>query len=373
MSTMKNLILISLLILIIHLLPAQTNEKTHRPFQLSFISPLSTNGIESPKIDNTVSINLLAGVNGGVKAFEIGGIMNWNQGSVQGLQMAGITNIVRGSMTGLQVGGIYNFSQESQSGVQIGGIANSTMKQSVGLTLAGIANYQSGAKGVSMAGITNVNFGKSSGLQVAGIANVNLGSVTGLQLAGIYNYVSTLNGAQIGFVNYSDSVSKGIPIGFISIVRKNGYRKLEFESNETFYGNLTFKTGVRRFYNIFSIGGRPGKTGYWGPGYGIGSAWDVNPKVGMNIDLIAYHVNEGESWTNELNLMNRLKLNLSYRISPRLELIGGPVYVVSVSQITDAEGNVIGGGYLPTWTLSDKVHGSTRVSSYLGFNIGLRL
>ena len=120
---MKNLILISLFIIAIIPLSAQTEKKTSRTFQLSFISPMGTNGIESPQIDNTVSLNILAGVNGGVRAFEMGALMNWNQGSVRGFQIAGITNVVRGSTTGAQIGGIYNFSEDNQTGVQIGGIA----------------------------------------------------------------------------------------------------------------------------------------------------------------------------------------------------------------------------------------------------------
>ncbi len=90
----------------------------------------------------------------------------------------------------------------------------------------------------------------------------------------------------------------------------------------------------------------------------------------MNVDLLTYHVNEGETWTNELNLMNGLKLNFAYKLSSRFEMIGGPVYVIAVSKITDAEGNVIGGSYVPSWTVTDGVHGSTRVSGYLGINLG---
>src|SRR5690554_114540 len=72
--------------------PAERKET--RPFQATFITPFGTNGADAPRIENKFSLNMLAGVNGGVQGFEAGGLANVILGSVRGSQLAGLANYV---------------------------------------------------------------------------------------------------------------------------------------------------------------------------------------------------------------------------------------------------------------------------------------
>ncbi len=47
-----------------------------RPFQISFVTPMGTNGLESGKVTNRISVNLLAGYAGGLEGIEVGGFFN---------------------------------------------------------------------------------------------------------------------------------------------------------------------------------------------------------------------------------------------------------------------------------------------------------
>lgn len=386
----RTLILLGLLIIMSQAV-AQDSVKINRTFQFSFIYPLGTSGVDAHKYSNLISLNMLGGINGGVRAFEAGGLFNWNSGSVKGAQLAGFLNANTkgaeglqasglgnyngGDMTGAQATGFVNVNTGLMKGAQFSGMVNYNGKGMTGATGAGFANLTLGnIRGFQGAGLTNVNIGDVNGVSAAGFANYSHGTTNGLQISGFYNHTKVLNGVQIGFFNYVDSLKKGVPIGFLSFVRKNGYRRIEFEANETFYGNLSFKTGTQRFYNILSIGGSTRGMGYWGFGYGVGTAVNFSEKLGMNIDLVSTQVMEGSRWQDELNLMNRLKVNAHYRFKNGLEVFGGPTYVVSTSTITDSEGNITGGSFEPGNTFYDKIVGDeTRVRMYIGFNVGVRL
>ncbi|MBY0424673.1 MAG: STN domain-containing protein, partial [Cytophagales bacterium] len=60
-----------------------------RPGQFTLVYPIGTSWIYSPKYKNTVSINLLFGINGGIKGVDAGGMVN----------------VVRRNLIGVQVGG----------------------------------------------------------------------------------------------------------------------------------------------------------------------------------------------------------------------------------------------------------------------------
>ena len=64
------------------------------PFQVTFVTPIGTNGVSSPEILNEFSFNMLVGVNGGVDGFELGGLINIDNGPVSGAQISGFGNII---------------------------------------------------------------------------------------------------------------------------------------------------------------------------------------------------------------------------------------------------------------------------------------
>jgi hypothetical protein len=383
---------------------SEQEQKNKQIAQVTFVAPVGSNGIYSANYINHFSLNVLVGVSGGVDGLELGGLQNITQGSVSGLQLAGIGNFATGSLRGVQMAGMFNTNQKADglmasgianvtsssargallsgianvgvgksSALMVSGITNVAVAGNHGLQISGIANYNGHAgKGTQMAGIANVNLSSTSRFQLAGILNYNKNCTKGAQLAGIANYTKSLDGFQLGLINVADTLERGVPLGLLSVVRHGGYRAFELESTETFWANATFKMGVPKLYNIFTAGfthehGRD----YWTFGLGLGSVVPIGKTIGLNIDLTSSHINEEEWWTNDLNLLNRLKLNLWIDAGP-LTLFGGASLNVYVTNLVDAEGNIGGSLINPNNNLYDRVHGTTRTIIYPGYNFGIR-
>jgi len=66
-------------------------------------------------------------------------------------------------------------------------------------------------------------------------------------------------------------------------------------------------------------------------------------------------------------------VNFSYKLTDRIEFYGGPSFNVTISGVKDAEGNIIGESFSPSWGLSSKTYKKNQVKTYLGFNLGVRL
>ena len=96
--------------------------------QFTVLPGLSTNGDSAKTYTNNLSFNLFAGINGGVKGFELGSFVNVLNKDLEGMQVAGIANIVQGKSSALQVAGIVNYNKDTFQGIQVGGITNITEK-----------------------------------------------------------------------------------------------------------------------------------------------------------------------------------------------------------------------------------------------------
>lgn len=365
-----------------------SEELEHRPFQISFVYPLSTNGAQGYKYVNKVSFNILSGYAGGLEGAEFGGIANLEKSYVRGVQFAGIANIVGGSVTGAQFAGITNIVKEPVEGVQFAGIANVT-KGSVtkGGQFAGFINVSKGSvSSMQAAGFINVVQGDMQGAQAAGFANVIKGDAKGLQIAGFTNVARKIHGAQIGgflnvarkvhgaqigFINIADSVD-GVQIGFLNIA-KNGYYRVEVWGSETMYANAAFKMGTRQLHSIFAVGYRSeGSKNYIAYGYGMGTEITASNRLALNLDLIAWQINEGSNWNEDLNMLNQFRANMSFRVGRRTQIFAGPTFNVYVSRIYDAEKERYGIPLTP-WKVYDETHGNTNVVMWPGFNVGIRI
>lgn len=372
--------------------------------QLTFITPIGSNGLYAGEITNNFSINMLIGLSGGVQGFELGGLHNTTKGDVRGVQLAGLGNVSTGVVNGLQIGGLYNVDVNLTKGLiaagianvvtgpsagahfagitnvtlreswsfQASGISNVSVEGNHGMQIAGISNYNGKeSEGAQLAGIANVNLAEHNSFQLAGIANVAINTTKGTQIAGIANYTKKLNGFQLGLINIADTVERGVPLGLFSIV-KHGYYAFELEANDAFWINGTYKMGVPKLYNIFTLGfNRQNGQEMWAVGLGLGSLLPVGKHWGFNIDLTASHVNENEWWTEDLNLLNRLKWNAWVDLGP-LQLFGGASINVYVSNLTDDEGNPGGNLIDPNLSFYKAIHGRTLTNVYPGFNFGLR-
>ena len=360
--------------------------------QVSILPFVGTNAQKSNQVTNHISLNVFWGTNGGLDGFEVGGFANSIKEDAKGVQVAGLGNTVGNNLVGTQVSGLFNVVGEHSEGVQVSGLFNIAKKAS-GVQAAGLFNIAPKAfSGVQAAALFNVG-GEGDGLQVAPIFNASSGSVSTqisalfnvggdvkqMQISPLLNVAKKVNGFQIGLINVADSIS-GVPFGILNIVKK-GYNRVEIGAGETLTANASLKLGVRSFYNIFHVGARRDKMidandntseeFSWGLGYGIGSAIQLEPWLLMNFEGLAVHVNEGEQWTNQLNLLTQFKILMDVRLSRRMSLFFGPSGNIMFSRLEDLETGQIGSNIMP-YTFYDETNGTTNTKMWVGFNGGLR-
>ncbi len=335
----------------------------YRTIQVSLVPFIGTNHTLSGNVINEYSFNIFGGYALGVEKLEIGTFFNIDRGDVKGMQYAGFFNAVGGktygcssgfvnldrdSVKGAELAGLINLSLNGTENFSAAGLLNVTHRDSRGTHLAGLANVAIGnQKGVHLAGLFNfstqattpfqgaglfnfaaggmngaqasglVNFagGELRGAQVSGLINFAPGKIYGAQVSGLINYATKVHGAQVGFLNITDSI-QGVPIGFLSIVAK-GYHQLEISADEIFYTNVAFRTGIRQFYNILTVGANPSTLkdedqALWTFGYGIGTAPRLTRWLNLNFDVTANQIVKGGDLEG-LNLLNKFYAGVEFR------------------------------------------------------------
>lgn len=353
-----------------------------RLFQVSFLPWLSSDPLLTGSISANFSLNILAGYNGAVNGIEVGGFMNAVRHDVIGTQLAGYINIVGNRVSGLQVAGFVNLNLGRTEGIQLAGFTNITLDSLKGIQVAGFVNTLKGQmKGVQAAGFFNVttrdvdgfqlagfgNFsrkrvnaaqlsgfgnycesvggaqvagflniasdnvetaqvagflnvtGDASGAQVAGFCNIASGKIKGAQIAGFLNVAHHLSGFQLALLNYSDSVSNGVPVGFISIVT-HGMHRLELAADPLFPLQIQVKTGVPVFYNQFRFG--QSFRNALAIGYGLGSRLASYRRIALHLDVSADYLWSGSDGKS-LGLLGKGMLSVQYRIFKSLAVYGG--------------------------------------------------
>ena len=307
-----------LLALIPATLPAGTQE---RWFQFGLFPPLSSNGINSGKTVNTVSLNLLGGYSAANRVFELGGVWNASREYTQGVQIAGLLNYTGNSRNAVQVSGMANIARAGNSPLQIGGLVN-----------------------------------------VAGHVN-------GLQLSGLVNVAKSVSGVQIGLVNYMADGSKGISIGLLNIARRGGKYEVEVSFSEALNTLVSFRMGTDRFYTIFS----GGVNYFFAPleyavGLGFGTSIGWTPRWGNQIELQAFGVSRERKLTNSsINGILQLRLPVTYRVAKHFKVFAGPALNVGL-QNADAGDTVS----LAPWTMWQGETRGLLVSSWVGLSAGFR-
>ena len=377
---MKNKAFLSLIAIAMLLNAAMGQDPDHqeikpvKDFQLSLIPFIGTDGADA--INNTyrLSVNILAGITGGIEGAEAGGFLNITRGNVRGVQVSGFGNLVSGDLRGIQGAGFINvaggdvqalrgsgflnISGGSFKGFTGAGFANIAGGHHQGFTGAGFANVTGGNyRGFAGAGFANVTGGNHQGFAGAGFANVTggnfmgfqgagfgnftggdvygpqlagfmntAGNVRGIQAAGFLNIAREVEGIQLGFINIADTIT-GLPIGFLSIVRRGGLRQFEISGSDALHVGAAFRIGVPAFYNIFSVGYRPfdsGQTG--GFGYGVGTAIALSEALVMNIEAHSTQLRKDWSWKGrETDMLNEGRLMLGVNAGNRIQLFAGAV------------------------------------------------
>jgi hypothetical protein len=303
--------------------------------QVSFFYPVGSNGVKSYEKSNHFSLNIIFGVNGGVKGTEVGSIANINNGNVMGVQVAGVANVNKGNSAGSMIAGVSNINSGSFSGSMIAGIIN-------------FANL------------------KSKGVQVATI-NVVTDSLKGAQV-GVINYAKQLKGVQVGVINMAASCDDCIPIGLINIF-KNGFHALEITAGELLYANLQYKVGVERFYNIFKVGIMPFQDEmHFSYGFGFGSLFKLNDRHGFSVDLSANAVVFDKKWDSDLNLLNKADLNYRFNISKHIAFVAGPTLNLYVTkEMVDGQYGTVDIPY----SLYEHQWRRGKLTGWIGFNAGI--
>lgn len=365
----KFLYLISIGLLLASNLFSQS-EKQYRevPFQIGLVPPLSTNGTQAPNTVNQTSLNLLVGLSAGLDGFEASSFLNIERDFVKGAQLSGFDNIVGNEADAVQMAGFINVVGGPFNGVQASGFANLNGDYTEAIQLAGFVNTADELDGIQLSGFGNYT-GDAVGVQASGFINV-ADDIEGVQLAGFINIADNVKGAQVsGFINICDSID-GIPISFLNIVRKNGYRKFEFWSNETYFMNLSYKLGVRQFYTIFTGSYRPTINDYnWAYGVGFGSSFILGQSGSMEIEGVAYNiVNKDYLEFDEYNSYYQLKIGFTHHFHDHLAIFGGPSFNISVSEDYTSGINDL----LPKWSYNLYDKRDKRVESWFGFFGGLR-
>jgi hypothetical protein len=237
--------------------------------------------------------------------------------------LIGFVNVATGNYQGLQLGFV-NTTLKDFTGLQAGFI-NSTLQNNAGLQM----------------GFVNTTLKDMSGMQMG---FVNSGrQAEGLQLGFVNTAWKGIKGSQIGFVNYADTITSGIPIGFISIVKKGGYKAFEVSTNELYPVNLSFKIGIPRLYTYIQGGYNPDfeKDFAVGGGFGtlcpIGKKFYFNPETG-SLSSLGKNANQ-----QMLSLVG----NFRYELFSGAQIAVGP----SVVWMRSSEGE---GLYRPVYSIVNR-------------------
>ncbi|BDD03553.1 hypothetical protein [Aureibacter tunicatorum] len=329
-------------------------EKVNTLGQVSFAYPIGTNGFESMDYVNDFSFNIIYGMNGGVNGFELGSVMNYNQGNVSGFQIGGVTNITMGYQKGFSLSGVANIVKDSIDGFGLSGVAN-------------LMNANS--KGVFISGAANLAKGNVKGFQLSTI-NVTNGELDGFGL-GVVNVTRKLKGAQFGVVNVVGSEEGATPIGLINVV-KGGLYEIELAGGEALYANVNFKMGVEKFYTIFKAGYSTHKGEdifSYGLGFGTNIALSSTRKHNLVFDLSANQLVRAWDWDyDEINLLNKLDITYKYRLNDHISFFAGPSFNVYVTGLkVDGE---YGSLEIP-YTLFESESSKNKTYGWIGANAGV--
>jgi hypothetical protein len=378
----------------------------YRKFQFSVVPFIGTNHKLSGNVINDYSLNLYGGYSMGTEKLEFGGIFNIVRGDVNGAQFAGLFNMVGGKVKLMQMAGLFNIARDSVNGAQLAGLINMnwnssqkfsmagllnlTHKDSRGVHLAGLGNGTIGkqegphiaglfnfstkdSRPAQVAGLLNFTAGNMTGAQVSGLLNFSAKQVTGAQVSGLLNYATRVKGTQIGVINVTDSIH-GVPVGVLSFVRK-GYHKIEISADEIFYTNIAFRTGVRQFYNILTVGAKPDSFDkdqtYWTFGYGIGTAPRLSRKLSLNVDLTSNQVVFDEK-IEAINMINKLYVGMEVQALKYVGVTFGVTFNTYVTDTTFDKYPPLFTDYTPNF-MSDKTYSNDlNMKTWLGAKVGLR-
>lgn len=321
MNTSKT-IRLAVQVLLLVLIPANllANEKD-RLFQFGIFPPISSNGINSGKTVNAISLNLIGGYSAGTRIFELGSVWNASRDYTKGLQIAGLLNYTGNSCSSVQVSGCANIAASGKSPLQVGGLLN-------------VAE------------------------------NVN-----GLQLSALVNVAKKVKGVQIGLVNYMEDGEEGVSVGLINIAKHGGKYEFEVSFSEAVNTLVSFRLGTDRFYTIFS-----GGVNYissplvYAVGLGLGTSIEWKKHWSNQIEIQAFGVSHEKKFIkSSVNSIIQLRLPICKELAKHFKVFAGPTLNLGLQNADVAEK----AKHTP-WTMWHGKWNNLIVDGWIGLSAGLR-
>ncbi len=282
---------------------------------------------EVPARCNLPLIGFINTAHGDQKSVHVG-FINTNTGDLTGAQI-GFVNTVGEKMDGLQVSFI-NTTGKDLRGFQTGFI-NTIGEDAQGFQVGFINAIGDKMQGSQVGFINAVK--KVEGLQVGfinatqSLKGFQVGFINGVERIlgtqiGFINGTRILTGLQLGFINKVETVTHGVPIGFLSFVKHGGYQAFEFSFNEMYPYNVSYKIGMDRFYTFPMVSYNPKLVDPWAIGFGAGSVIPMNEEVFFNPELISQTIVSGD-----FQQLTSLGLQFGHSFTENLDFITGPSVV----------------------------------------------
>ena len=243
------------------------------------------------------------------------GYINTSVGGIDGYQCAFI-NVCGNDLNGVQTGFVNTVASKT-SGAQFG-FVNISAKDVDGAQFGFI---NAGARKVDgiQTGYVNVAADSLDGIQV-GLVNVTGKDTDGAQI-GFVNRTRKLNGFQCGFVNVADTIEAGVPLAFVSFVKKGGYRALGYYADEYSPLNFSFRIGVKSLYTSFNYSVLLNQESVSSYGLGLGSIIPLSKNFYLNPEFAFEN-----TASNFLSFQSRSVFNFSlgYDVTDNLHISAGP-------------------------------------------------
>jgi hypothetical protein len=325
------------------------------------------------RVDGFQSSGFVNVVKGNVKGFQSSGFANVNNGKTDGFIASGFVNVARQNTTGFQAAGFVNVLGDTTTGASIAGYINVCNYHKAGLMAAGTINYAKyKSNGAQIAGLINYADTISRTAQIAGLINFNRKGNATTQIAGLINYSKDVKGLQLAPFNFSDTVSTGVPIGFLTFVR-TGVHQLELSFDELAFLNLSFRTGTRQFHNIFTAGmvPVPSDSIKWTFGYGIGTSARLSKRFNLDIDLTTNQISHGH-YFNDLNMLNKLYVGAEFAITKKVKVAAGPVLNVFLADTASSSYTSYFKNLAPYEMYSHKFNNDLKLTGWVGGKVAIR-
>lgn len=311
---------------------AQVSTEKKAGFQLSFIPPLSTQGIAAKEYTNAVSFNMLAGVSGNVTSFSLSGLGMYVVNDISGFHLSGLGTYAGNHGKGMMFSGLFN-STKDFNGLQFSGLVN-LADEANGIFISGLSNMGHDLNGMQFSGLSNISKA-ANGFQFAGLAN-KASEMNGFQFAGLMNIAEDVNGFQFaGLMNIAKNVngfqfaalvniaeSNDYPLGLVNIIKNGGEMSIGATYNEIGTTMLSFRSGGRILYGILGIGyNHKLSDRQFMVEAGFGGHIPICSRFRINNELKANNVTFTDK---ETTFHSSLAIMPAFKVFPKLEVFAGP-------------------------------------------------